>query len=308
MQLSPITVLAIDDELIVLKVIKRILRLDVNLITAGNVSDALEIMTQRNDIEVILLDINMPERDGISLLGIIREMELYRSTPIILMSGDNSEDTQLKGLNRGASDFISKPFSPAMLRVRVQLHAKNSRLSRQLEDLAFTDSLTGLKNRRGLELALQREIDRCNRVSETLSVVLLDIDWFKKFNDTYGHAVGDIALQTVANVLEKNFKRATDIVSRLGGEEFVIVNTGLSAAEMQERLLQCREAVKAEVLYANDQLIDRRISLSAGGISIQFPIDVDGDMIIDKLLHRADTFLYKAKVNRDTQCWTETLE
>lgn len=297
------SVLTIDDDPAVLRAISRMLRSGFKVTGVSSVLEALSLLQQGEKFDVILLDLAMPDIDGFTAIPMLQELEHGRVTPIILLTGDIADTSQGKGLSLGAADYIQKPPSPEILRLRVRLHAENADLRAQLEALAYTDTLTGLMNRRGLQREFEREIRRCMRGSTSVTVMVLDIDHFKSVNDTYGHAVGDAAICSVAELLKQFFHRATDFVARLGGEEFVVFSSEQNQTEMELRLLQCRDAIKTAPLYDDGIEIERRISVSAGAMTLT--CTQSSDFRLDRLIQRADVCLYKAKETRDSQVWEE---
>lgn len=294
------TVLAIDDEPLMLKTYTRMLRSDFNVIPAASFEEANTILEMSKQIDIILLDNMMPKITGLQAIPLIREMDQYRQTPIFIVTGDNSESLQHEALNLGASDFLAKPLSPALLRLRIKLHADNATLKAKLEQLALEDSLTGLSNRRGMNMQLLREIRRCRRSNLTFSLAIVDIDHFKKINDTYGHSVGDQAIQLIAKTMTAFFKRGTDVLARFGGEEFIIASIEVDPEDMQQRIRTFREEIKHQRLIVNDKTFNEVMTVSVGGVSMIPDNDMD---IIDEIIERADKCLYRAKETRDTQIW-----
>lgn len=298
-------ILAIDDEYAVLRVINRILRHNAELLLAHNATEALAELRGHSDIEVVLLDKNLPDRDGFQLLKDIRNLPEHKSTPVIIVTGDETAESQLSGLSLGASDYLTKPLNPELLRLRINLHLENSRLRSKLEEMVLTDPLTELMNRRGFEGTFHLEWGRCKRTEALLHVVIFDIDHFKSVNDTYGHAVGDLALKAVARVLSRSFRRSIDHVARLGGEEFALLLTDLTASEAQALVEECRAEIKRiELNDMRGNRIDRVLTISAGGVTLtpNASSEMDSATIVDL----ADKELYAAKLTRDTMCWLDS--
>jgi two-component system cell cycle response regulator len=251
------------------------------------------------DIELVITDIHMPNMTGHQLLVKIRksDAERYRNLPVIVMTTtEDNVDRNLAFLN-GANDFISKPIDEMELQARVNVHHRLTRTIRELEasrkalaEQATTDSLTRLKNRRAFFENGTRAMSVAQRYVTDLSVILLDIDHFKKINDTYGHQVGDEALVVVAGILTE-LARAVDTVARIGGEEFAILlpdTNRLGAAVLAERI---RRTIEQEQFIVGDKIeqITACIGISTFG--------VDPAEGIDQLLAVADNRLYLAKEN-----------
>jgi diguanylate cyclase (GGDEF)-like protein/PAS domain S-box-containing protein len=173
--------------------------------------------------DVILLDVMMPGIDGYEVCRRLKAEQPTKDIPILFITGVNESEAEAKGLSLGAADFISKPISPASVRARVnhQLKLKGAQVA--LTRLATIDSLTGLANRRRFDEMLTYEYARHTRSGTDLSLVLLDIDHFKAFNDSYGHVTGDDCLRQVARAIDKAVARSSDLTARYGGEEFVFL-------------------------------------------------------------------------------------
>jgi diguanylate cyclase (GGDEF)-like protein len=198
----------------------------------------------QGDVDVILMDLIMPEMDGIEAVRVIKASRKLRHIPILMVSGQNDDRSIEQAFEAGAVDYISKPPKKLELRARVgaalrlkqemdrrraqqrQLQVLNRELeaaNRELKRLSRVDPLTRLANRRSFDELLQREWQRAQRDRSVVSVVMVDIDFFKAFNDNHGHVAGDDCLQRVAGALNEALNRGGDIVARYGGEEFVVV-------------------------------------------------------------------------------------
>jgi len=295
-------ILAIDDELSIRRLIDRVFRLTAEVVLAGSGEVALSTLQKHTDIDVILLDISLPELDGLTLISEIRELDAHRLTPIILVTGDQRNSTQLKAFREGASDYISKPIDPELLKARVRVHYQNVLLRKRLEHEVATDTLTEVLNRRGLDLLVRRVFGRCARMQLSMIVVMLDIDYFKKFNDSFGHAIGDEVLRCLARELAGHFSRSTDIVGRMGGEEFLLVVQDANYEEVQQRVKTFRAEVrKLQLKDLDGNALPASITISVGGAELV----PDGNSSFDmaSLIEPADRALYEAKVTRDTACW-----
>jgi len=281
---------------------ERVFRRTAEVLLAGSGEVALSTLQKHSDIDVILLDISLPERDGLTLLSEIRELDAHRLTPIILVTGDQRNSTQLQAFRAGASDYISKPIDPELLKARVRVHYQNVSLRKRLEYEVATDTLTEVLNRRGLDLLVRKVFGRCARMQQAMVLVLLDIDHFKKFNDSFGHAIGDEVLRVVARELAGHFSRSTDIVGRLGGEEFLVAVQDADYREVQQRVETFRAEVrKLQLKDLDGNNLQATITISAGGAEIV----PDGNATFDlaSLIEPGDKALYEAKVTRDRACW-----
>jgi two-component system, cell cycle response regulator len=191
------------------------------VVTAANGLEALEKLAL-HEVHIALSDIMMPKMDGFELINKIRTNSALRHIYIILITARIQEGDRVRGLDLGADDYITKPFSFSELLARVRVGSRVVQYQQHLEYQTQIDSLTGLFNRRALEKKIGDEFERSKRYGHPLSVVILDIDNFKKINDTYGHHGGDAALVRISEILRER-SRSSDFPSRLGGEEFVLV-------------------------------------------------------------------------------------
>jgi len=230
--------------------------------------------------DLILLDLYMPYCNGQDLAGIIRQMDNLLSVPLVFLSAESSTDLQLRAMSTGADAFLTKPVSPDDLLLTVQSRIKRGRA---VHDLVTKDPLSGLLNRRESIRRLDEEISRSRRNGTPLSVAMLDLDHFKKINDSQGHAVGDWVIKFFARSMQKIF-RESDIIGRHGGEEFVVIfpDTEPDAAQ-----LACKRLKK----YIKESEKDLPCPFTySGGLAF-----VGGDEDSHSVLERADMALYKAK-------------
>ena len=251
---------------------------------------------------LIISALVMPRMDGFKFLNLMHSHPDMRDIPVILLTGRSEHDTIIKGLNQGASDFVTKPFHVGELvaRVRVQLKIRSlqaelrqsNELLKQsnelLTELSNTDPLTGLSNRRYLMDALNKELHRAKRSNQVLTLIMLDIDHFKEINDTFGHHSGDMVLDAVARVLQGKTRRY-DIAARYGGEEFVLALPDTPPANAHTVAEHLRQAIEA-LSFASP--MDRYRTTASFGIAAYPSPRVDD---VDALLREADAALYRAK-------------
>jgi diguanylate cyclase (GGDEF)-like protein len=219
---SPLTVLVIEDHpdqrdllAIVLK------REGYQVITAANGLEALEKLENEN-VQIALSDIMMPKMDGFELIKRIRANPALKSIYLILITARIQEGDRVRGLDLGADDYITKPFSFSELLARVRVGTRVVQYQQHLEYQSQIDSLTGLFNRRAFEKKIHEEFERSKRYHNPLSVLIFDLDNFKNINDTYGHHGGDAALVKISETL-REMTRQSDFSARFGGEEFVMI-------------------------------------------------------------------------------------
>ncbi|MET0238255.1 MAG: response regulator, partial [Sphingobium sp.] len=191
-------ILIVDDEISNIEIMNATLEESYEICFATSGEQALE--TARSILpDLILLDVLMPGLNGFDVCRALKQDKLLADVPVIFTTGLGDTEDEVRGLSLGAIDYVTKPIQPVILRARVNNHIELKRLRDQLAEMAVTDALTGLSNRRRLEQALMTETNRLARTGEWLSVIMLDIDFFKQFNDTYGHPAGDRCIAMVAS-------------------------------------------------------------------------------------------------------------
>jgi len=286
------TILAIDDEPITLIILETILTPDWNVITAGSGEDGLKrALAEIPDL--ILLDIMMPGMNGFETLKILKESVETQNIPVIIITVENNDATEEKCFNLGAVDFISKPFSSVVVRARVKNQLQIVNQFRTIERLGLIDPLTNIRNRRSFNDRLNTEWRRCLREKAPLSFLMVDVDKFKDYNDTYGHPQGDTLLKTLAMIFESSARRPADIIARLGGEEFglLLPNTALKPAmEIAENI---RESVEELRVLTADGRTETKTTISIGVASI-VPSE---ESHAEELICKADELLYMAKAS-----------
>ena len=280
-------------------VISRDLRERYSLLHARDGEEAWQLLQADTRIELVITDVQMPRVSGQQLLKLIRQSEdtRIRSLPVIVMTTteDNAEK-HLAFLN-GANDFLSKPVDSLEMQARVNVHHRLARTIHELEvskvalaEQATTDSLTRLKNRRMFYSQAEQNLATCRRHGHDMSVLLLDIDHFKKVNDTYGHHSGDEVLVRIAQLLS-GIARHGDTVARFGGEEFAVLlpeTNRLGAAVMAQRI---RAVIEKEEIVVEGRQIPVTVSIGVATLAAE---EVES---IDQLLNIADRRLYPAKNN-----------
>ena len=233
----------------------------------------------------------LPEINGYDVCRRLKSEKSTSSIPIIFITAKRAEQDETKGLELGAVDYITKPFTLPIVKARVKTHMELKQHRDILETLSTRDALTNIPNRRRLDDFLEMEWMRAIRDQSTISLVIIDIDYFKSYNDRYGHNAGDLCLKRVAKVLMNSLKRPTDLVARYGGEEFVAVlpDTEAKGARFLAELM--RKEVKALAIPHEPSTVDDYVTISIGGASI-IP---SRDSKPERLLELADEQLYEAK-------------
>ncbi|MEM7353221.1 MAG: diguanylate cyclase [Acidobacteriota bacterium] len=287
--MKPSKVLIVDDDEAVCQVLSIMLTdLGYEVETETDGRNALQLLHE-GDFEIVLLDIVMPTLNGLQLIAQIREH--YSVLPIIVVTAFGSADLTVDAMRRGATDFVTKPVDASLLDLRI----RRSFDLEQSRRMANTDGLTGLYNHRYLQERLESEIERAERYERPLSVVMADLDFFKRYNDSLGHPSGDKALIAVSQTL-RQVSRASDILARYGGEEFTLVLPETTAEEARVVAERARQSVAALDLGSKESGIDH-ISVSLGVAS-----HVAGRSK-EALIEAADSALYQAKRDgRDRVC------
>jgi two-component system, cell cycle response regulator len=256
---------------------------------------AWEIMQQEDAPRLLIIDWEMPNMDGIELCERVRAKESTHPPYILLLTGRTGAEDIVKGLSKGANDYVSKPFNQAELQARMQVGQRmlemQSKLYDAMEELrthATYDALTGILNRRAVLEQIPKEIQRVRRQGSALCIGMCDIDYFKKINDTHGHLVGDEVLKEVTKRMQSAL-RAYDLVGRFGGEEFLVV-TSLSEDHLLDSYNRICETLSATPIRVGELSLNVTISC---GVTKLLKDDCENDYT--DILARADAALYKAK-------------
>lgn len=286
-------ILIVDDAKENVRVLSALLKPQGQVIFALDGPSALEKAKQTLP-DLILLDVEMPGMSGFEVLSNLQKDPILASIPVIFVTGRGGEQDEAEGLKLGALDYITKPFSPSIVEVRVRNQLllrhyaqKLERLNGELELLANTDTLTGARNRRDFMENLNKEFDRITRYKRPCSVLMLDIDHFKKINDSYGHDAGDAILCMFHATVAKTLRRQ-DVLARIGGEEFAILTpeTDVNGASvLAEHVLT---AVRETPVVVEGRTISCTVSIGIAPMSTTLNS-------ADEALKHADVALYKAK-------------
>jgi len=219
---KPLRVLVVDDDPSILRLIAKIVSSAGHHVSqAENGSKALDFVLQ-DPPDLVVCDWEMPELDGVELCRRIRSQNLAQYAYVILLTGKSSTDEVVQGLAAGADDFVTKPIDRAVLLARLEAGSRVIRMEQQLRMISEQDPLTGIFNRRSFHERFDQEWKRAVRHGHPLSCAIIDLDFFKRINDTYGHATGDATLKAVAGLLH-DLGRPSDILCRFGGEEFCVL-------------------------------------------------------------------------------------
>jgi len=291
------TVLIIDDSPSVRAEIRRTLRaanLFDRILEASDGIEGLKLLLSEQ-LDLVLCDLEMPGMDGEKLLQIKEAQSICADVPVIFLTASEDLDRRVRLLESGASDSITKPFHAADLLARLRLHLKIKRLQDELREknavlskLSTTDHLTGLRTRRYLNEILNVECLRAGRYRSPLTIVMADLDHFKRVNDTYGHLVGDVVLKGTADILRATL-RATDVAARWGGEEFLVVLPETDAEGGSQWAERWRQGVE-EALFQGSDNRSFRVTMSVGVTHYDDRLKTP-----EALVDLADQALYHAK-------------
>jgi two-component system chemotaxis response regulator CheY len=285
-------IIIVEDEPISRRILENFLReWGYEVISTTDGMEAWEIIRSPDAPSLVISDWMMPKMDGVELCEKIRGMEKAQYTYFILLTTKAEKRDIIKGLESGADDFIVKPFDREELKYRVKIGERIINLEQRIMQLANTDYLTGVLNRRAFMERMEGEINRSIRNKKEISIILMDIDHFKKVNDKFGHQVGDLVLQRFTeHILMAS--RSYDFVGRYGGEEFIV---GLPETNMEQSLLiaeRMRQNIEEmQLTFPDNPQVAIRITASFGITSCV----IESFEKIDSVIKLADDALYRAK-------------
>lgn len=292
--------LVVDDQPVNVQTLYRVFAEDHQVFMATGGEQALVQAVARLP-DLVLLDVEMPDLDGYEVCRCLKAHEATRDIPVIFVTAHQDEDSETKGLDAGAVDFITKPINPRIVRARVRTHLTLKRQGDLMRQWVYVDGLTGVCNRRHFDERLATEYARAVRQGDALSLVMIDVDFFKRFNDHYGHQAGDDALRRVAEAVRSGLKRPGDLLARYGGEEFVCLLPDTDRDGAMSLAAQFGDQVRAMEIE-NVNADSGRLTISLGVATK--PPDVVGGAAA--LLRAADAELYVAKAaGRDRASGTE---
>lgn len=283
-------ILVVDDSYFNVKIMEEILQEDYEVATARSGQECLDYMTAEG-ADLIFLDIVMKGMDGYDVCQELKENPMTRNVPIVFVSAHDDMENQIKGLGLGAMDYIVRPVQPAVVKAKAKNYLAMKRHQDMLAGFSFNDGLTGIFNRRYFNECLAREWKEAFRLQQPIVAVFADVDYFKKFNDFYGHLAGDECLRKIAGTLASSLKRPRDVAARYGGEEFMIILPGTDLAgaiKVSERIQQGLAQLK---MKHEKSEVNPYVTLSMG-IASTIPKERNREK---ELVEMADIALYKAK-------------
>ncbi|MFN6517946.1 MAG: GGDEF domain-containing protein [Nostoc sp. CreGUA01] len=297
-QESQSLVLIVDDEPFIRMILRSFLEREAyQIVEAQNGIEALTMYNQLHP-DIVLLDAIMPDMDGFECCTQLQILDCSKHTPVLMITGLEDEESVDRAFEVGAMDYITKPIHWPVLRQRVkrliqqsQLQQKLEAVNLELQRLVTIDGLTEVANRRGFEEYFYQEWQRMKREQQPLSLILCDVDFFKSYNDTYGHRAGDRCLSKIAQTIKEIVKRPGDLVARYGGEEFAVILPNTDTQGATHVAANICDAIRKLAIPHQNSLVSSYVTLSAG-FTTETP-HTNSDL--EEMIAAADRALYQAK-------------
>ena len=309
-------ILLVDDDVGTIRTMSRLLDKLGQIRFATSGEDALRMIKEAPPA-LLLLDAEMPGMSGFQLCERLKADPTLADVPVIFVTSHSEPDFEVAGFDLGAVDFIAKPISPPLLQARVKTQLRVKALSDEVRRISTIDALTEVANRRAFDNQLAREWRRTLRGSRPISLLMVDVDHFKLFNDRYGHPAGDLCLKGVASALREACLRPADFVARYGGEEFTLLLPDTPRAGAEIVGMRILAEVEKIALPHDASPTARHVTVSVGISSYdeetlgwiaaasesRFMDDSLAAFDTDMLIKAADTSLYSAKRGGRAQAW-----
>ncbi len=285
-------VLIVDDERANRKILKELLHEEAMIIFAKNGEQAIDL-AKKHTPDLILLDVVMPDKSGFEVIEELKNTPTTMGISVIFVTGLANSDDEERGFDLGGCDYIYKPFKANIVIARVLMHLELIRQRKMLDEFAHIDALTGISNRRKLDIVIADEVAANKRDKKQLAVALIDVDYFKQYNDNYGHGAGDVALKKVATSIREVLNRPRDFTARYGGEEFVVIlpDTDVEGASLV--IHKMMQALAEKEIKHEFSSISPFVTISIGTVVV----DAEQSTSPDEILLQADKRLYQAKQN-----------
>ena len=283
-------ILVVDDEPSNVQILAEGLSDDYDITVAKNGLEAFN-NAQNFQPDLILLDVGLPDVDGYEVCKLLKNHDATRDIPVIFVTARDDDDDELTGLTLGAVDYVRKPFCMSLVKARVSNQLELRHKTQLLADLAMLDGLTAIPNRRHFEVEFEKSWRFAQRKQRPLSIAILDIDYFKQYNDIFGHLQGDKCLQTVAKKISDSLVRPMDFVARYGGEEFVIILLDSDLDSTIKVAEKIRTGIESLCLKHEYPTSNSWLTVSIG-VATMVPQQGDNHK---ELLLQADKNLYHAK-------------
>jgi len=282
------SILIVSDDKIIAQALANILSTQYAVYFSKNGPDALEAAKEHKP-DIILIDIDLPDMSGFYLTTTLKSTRETSDIPVIFVAEPGSITDEEKGLSLGVADYIQKPFTPPMVKLRMRNQLKLINQMRLIQHLSVTDALTNTANKRQFGLWLDQEWRRGIRHKVPMCLLMVDLDHFKAYNDNYGHSQGDIALKSIAAIIKGELKRPGDLVARWGGEEFAVLlpETPLQGAcKVAEDI---RSSIEKTVINFQGKATRMTVSI---GISCVVPAQ---HTFVEQLISDAEKALHRSK-------------
>ncbi len=293
-----------DDRAVMMVTSKYIESFGHEVIPAIDGETALELFDP-NHIDLVLMDYILPGIDGFETTRRLRKTYQDEWFPIIFLTSTKGDKHLALGLDAGGDDYLYKPVRSVVLESKIKAMSRIVKMQKDLltankkmEQLSYLDGLTQIYNRRGFDRSISSEWRRMHRDKNTLSFLMMDVDFFKKYNDHYGHQAGDDCLKEIAKGLEEQLYRPADIVSRYGGEEFAVLLPGTDAEGAQQVAERFVKAIESIAIPHVESTASEFVTISVG-IACS---SKSGNKNIKKLIKSADEALYQAKEGGRNRC------
>ncbi|MFP4460584.1 MAG: diguanylate cyclase [Thermotogota bacterium] len=285
-------ILIVDDERSNRKVLSELLSDEFDVVLAKNAAQAFQRLNGEQIIDLVLLDIMLPDMDGYEILKRMKNNNDQKDIPVIFITVLDSTEDEEKAFHLGAVDFITKPFHPSIVKLRVKNQIKLIEQKQMLEEMAGIDGLTGIYNRRSFDTIYDKEWQKVIRYHEPLSLIMIDVDFFKNYNDFYGHGAGDFVLKEISKEIKYQIKRPEDMVARYGGEEFIVILPRTNKPGAMKKAEEIRKGVENLAIPHEKSDCADVVTISLGGVTHQ---EGDNDNDPGVFLKKSDEMLYKAK-------------
>ncbi|QYJ77461.1 GGDEF domain-containing response regulator [Shewanella acanthi] len=298
-------ILIIDDDSTVVITLHKVLCHIGRIRFASDATQAFEMINEAKP-NLILLDVELPDMNGLEVCTKLKSNHETKGIPVLFITSNIETGFEEKVFDAGASDYIVKPLKPRVVAARVQTHLAYHRAMEQLNKLAHTDSLSNLANRLTFDEQLDLEFRRAKRQHEPLTLVLIDIDEFKKYNDHFGHLAGDECIRNIGHILSSITKRPADLAARYGGEEFALILPNTQAPGVKVILKELINRVEQSSIHHAPNAMHSVVTISAGYTTLAAE-ECEQNLTATDLLQAADKALYISKHNGRNRCTFESL-
>jgi len=283
-------ILIVDDQRLNVQLLSDILKDHYDLVIASDGERAIEIC-ERRPPDLVLLDVQMPGMDGYETCRRLKANAATREIPVIFVTARDSVEDQINGLDAGAVDFLTKPVHAPIVRARTRTHILLKQHADRLRELALTDTLTGVANRRSFDERLRAEWRRCQRSRSPIALIMIDVDHFKQYNDTYGHQAGDQCLHQISAAMRHCLRRPADLLCRYGGEEFACLLPETPLGQAMRKAEELGDAVE-RLAIPHEASSPAKVVTISRGVAALVP---SAETQARELVRIADEMLYQAK-------------